>query len=73
ALPDQRLYVIAAAPIPPGSYLVRVYGLLNLSGLEADSEITFEQPEPEPPPEPLEAEEPPEIPPDTAGAGVRER
>ncbi len=66
ALPDQRLYVIAAVPIPPGSYLVRVYRLLNLSGLEADSEVTFEQPEP--PPEPPEAEAPPETPPDTAGA-----
>lgn len=72
ALPDQRLYVISAAPIPPGSYLVRVYRLLNLSGLRADSEVTFEQPEPEPPPEPPE-EEPPEIPPDTARAEERER
>jgi hypothetical protein len=72
-LPDQRLYVIAAAPIPPGSYLVRVYRLVNLSGLEADSEVTFEQPEPQPPPEPPEAEGPPEIPPDTAGAPSRGR
>jgi hypothetical protein len=71
ALPDQRLYVIAAAPIPPGSYLVRVFRLLNLSGLESDSEVTFEQPEPEPPPEPPEEE--PEIPPDTAGVERRER
>jgi hypothetical protein len=63
-LPDMRLYVIAAAPVPPGSYLVRVYRLVNLSGLEADSEATFEVPEPEPPPEPGEEEEPP----DTAGA-----
>ncbi|UCC82358.1 MAG: hypothetical protein JSW46_15425 [Gemmatimonadota bacterium] len=68
-LPDRRLYVIAAAPIPPGSYLVRVYRLLNLTGLQGDSEVTFEQPEPEP----LEPEEPAEIPPDTAGAEGRGR
>ncbi len=73
ALPDRRLYVVAAAPIPPGSYLVRVYRLLNLSGLEGDSELTFEQPEPEPPPEPPGAEELPDVPPDTAGAAGRER
>jgi len=73
ALPDRRLYVIAAAPIPPGSYLVRVFGLLNLSGLTADSEATFEQPEPEPPPEPAAEEEPPATPPDTAAAGGKER
>jgi hypothetical protein len=73
ALPDQRLYVVAAAPIAPGSYLVRVYRLVNLTGLEADSELTFEQPEPEPPPEPVEAAEPPAAPPDTARAEGRNR
>ncbi len=72
-LPDMRLYVIATSPIPPGSYLVRVYRLINLSGLEADSEAMFEQPEPEPPPAPPEAEEPPDVPPDTAGAAGRGR
>jgi hypothetical protein len=71
-LPDQRLYVIAAVPIPPGLYLVRVFRLLNLSGLEGDSEVTFEQFEAEPPPEQPEAEEP-EIPPDTAGVERRGR
>jgi hypothetical protein len=73
ALPDQRLYVIAAASILPGSYLVRVFRLLNLSGLDGDSEVTFEQPEPELPPEAPGAEEPPETPPDTAGAERRGR
>lgn len=70
-LPDQRLYVIAAGPIPPGSYVVRVIGLINLSGLVADSEVTFEQPEPPPPPQPPELQEPAETPPDTAGPGGR--
>jgi hypothetical protein len=71
ALPDRRLYVIAAAPIAPGSYLVRVHRLLNLTGLEGDSEVAYDQPEP-PPPEPP-PEEPPETPPDTARAARRER
>ncbi|UCC73145.1 MAG: carboxypeptidase regulatory-like domain-containing protein [Gemmatimonadota bacterium] len=72
ALPDRRLYVIATGPIPPGAYLVRVHRLLNLSGLEGDSEAAYDQPEP-PPPEEGEGQEqsPPEPPPDTASAAAR--
>ncbi len=75
ALPDRRIYVVAAAAIPPGPYLVRAYRLLNLTGLQADSEASFEQPEPPEPPAPPpdeSPEEPPdEPPPDTASAARR--
>lgn len=53
-LPDRRIYVVAASPIPPGEVLVIVRGLRNLTGLVGDSEVTYEQPAP-----PEAAEEPP--------------
>lgn len=46
-LPQRRVIVVSEAPIPPGSYVVRVRGLLNLSGLSAESEGALEQPEEE--------------------------
>jgi len=59
-LPDRRIYVIAAMPIPADTIVVRAQGILNLSGLEGGGERTYEQPAREP--EPEEAEPPPEPP-----------
>jgi len=57
ALPDRRLFVVAAASIPPGTIGVRVRRLFNLSGMEGGSETSYEQPpREEPPPAP---EQPP--------------
>ncbi|UCC48416.1 MAG: hypothetical protein JSV41_13295 [Gemmatimonadota bacterium] len=64
-LPDRRIYVIAAAPIPPDTIVVRAQGILNLSGLEGGGERTYEQPAREP--EPEEPEPPPEPPPQPPG------
>jgi hypothetical protein len=59
-LPDRRIYVIAALPIPLDTIVVRAQGILNLSGLEGGGERTYEQPAREP--EPEQAEPPPEPP-----------
>lgn len=64
-LPDRRIYVVAAAAIPPGTVAVRTQGILNLSGLVGGGERTYEQPAREP--EPEEAEPPPEPPPQPPG------
>ena len=65
ALPDRRLFLIAAQPIPAGSVLVRMRGVVNLTGLVGGGEFTYEQPAPpEPEPEePAEEEGPPGEPP----------
>ena len=64
-LPARRIYIAARSPIPPGSYQVRVTGMVNLSGLRADSEGTLEQPAPEP--EDEEGEQPNQPPRGEAG------
>lgn len=60
-LPARRIYVIAGAPIPPGEVRVRVRGMVGLSGLVGDDEITFDQPvrEESPPEAPPPEDEPP--------------
>lgn len=46
-LPDQRIIVITASAIPPGSYIVRVVRILNLSGLQGGGAAGFEREAPE--------------------------
>lgn len=60
-LPDQRIYVVAVARIPPGRHVARFSGLLNLNQLAGEGEAEFEPVEP--PPEPGDEEQPPPDPP----------
>jgi hypothetical protein len=58
-LPDQRIFVITAGPIPQGAHIVTIQNTLSLSGLIGGGEMTFQPVEPEP----EEEEEPPGEPP----------
>ncbi len=54
-LPARRIYVVARARIPPGTHVVRVRRIINLSGLVGGGELSFEPlvpPERDEPPEP---------------------
>ena len=58
-LPDQKIYVITAGPIPTSAHIVTVQNILSLSRLIGGGEMTFQPVEPEP----EEEEEPPGGPP----------
>jgi hypothetical protein len=58
-LPDERIFVITAGPIPSAAHIVTIQNILSLSGLIGGGEMTFQPVEPEP----EEEEEPPGEPP----------